>query len=82
MKHSNKFYQELVETVEKNKPFAEMISIFNKNMIEELKRRTCAFCGKIIIGKGHVIHDSFGMVDYHTCNRDCADKFVEKLFMR
>ncbi len=77
MKHSNEFYQELTEAMNHNKSFAEMIPIFNKNIIEEVKGRICAFCGKQIIGKGHVIHDSFGMVDYYTCNRDCADKFLE-----
>ena len=85
MKQSDGFYKKLTEHLEKNKDtfsLEERVIAFNNHMIEELKGRTCAYCDNQIIGKGHVIHDSFGVVDYHTCNRDCADKFIEKLFVR
>ncbi len=78
-RHSNNFYQELSEAVDHNKSFTEMIPIFNKEMIKELKAQECCNCGKQIIGKGYVIHDTFGEVDYVLCNKECADKFQEKL---
>ncbi len=77
-RHSNKFYQELVETVDKSKPFFQSIEIFNTYITEELKKKKCCSCGKQIIGKGYVIHDSFGEVDYLTCNRECADRFWKR----
>lgn len=79
MRHSNKFYQELIDVLEHNKSFAGMTPIFNKELIRELKSQKCCNCGKQIIGKGYIVHNTFEEVDYVLCNKTCADKFQEKL---
>ena len=75
MRHGNKFYQELTEAIDHNKSFAEMIPIFNKELINDLKSQECCYCGKQIIGKGFVVNDTFGELDLRFCNRECADNY-------
>ncbi len=67
------------EALELNKNNKDIIGMFNEEMIKELKSQECYNCGRQIIGKGYLIHDSFGEITYCVCDKKCGDEFMDKV---
>lgn len=47
----------------------------DKEIVESLKKKKCIQCGNDVVGKGFIVHDTFGEIDYIFCDRACYNKF-------